>query len=74
MRPSNRIAVVGTLIELGLAALAGYLLFQLKTGALQASTTPEEAASTITGTLGAVMGAFGGVLIVTFFVLRRRGR
>jgi cytosine/uracil/thiamine/allantoin permease len=72
MNPSKRVLIVGIVIELGLAALGAYLLFQLKTGGLHAATTPEEAASTITSTLGGVMGALAGVLIVLYFVLRKR--
>jgi cytosine/uracil/thiamine/allantoin permease len=72
MNPSKRVLIVGIVIELCLAAFGAYLLFRLKTGGLHASTTPEDAASTITSTLGGVMGALAGVLIVLYFVLRKR--
>jgi hypothetical protein len=72
MKPSSRILIVGIIIELGLAVLAAYLLLQLKTGGLTAVTSPEDAASTITSVLGGIMGGLGGLLIVIFFVLRKR--
>ena len=74
MNPSKRVLIVGIFFELCLAALWAYLLFQLKTGGLHASTTTEEAVSAISSTLGGVMGALGGVLIVVYFVLRKKER
>ena len=73
MKPSNRVLIVGMAIELGLAALGAYLLFQLKSGGMTSATSPEEAASMIVSLLGMVMGGLGGLLVVIFFVLRRRG-
>jgi hypothetical protein len=72
MKPSKRIAIVGVVIELGLAGLWAYLVFQLKTGGMTASTTTEDAISTISSTLGAVMGGLGALLVLLFFVLRKR--
>ena len=72
MNPSKRIVIVGIVIELCLAAFWAYLLFRLKTGGLHAATTPEEAASTISSTLGGVMGALGGVLVVVYVLLRKK--
>jgi cytosine/uracil/thiamine/allantoin permease len=74
MNPSKRVLIVGIFFELCLAALWAYLLFELRTGGLHASTTTEEAVSTIGSTLGGVMGALGGVLIVVYFVLRKKER
>ncbi len=74
MKPSNRILVVGIIIELCLAGLGAYLLLQLKSGGMTAATSPEDAASTITSVLGTVMGLLGGLLVATFVVLRKRGR
>jgi len=66
--------IVGIFFELCLAGLWAYLILQLKTGGLHASTTPEDAISTISSTLGGVMGLLGGVLIVVYFVLRKKER
>jgi hypothetical protein len=74
MNPSKRVLIFGIFIEICLAGLWAWLLFQLRTGGLHASTTPEEAASTIGSTLGAVMGALGGLLVVVYFVLRKKER
>lgn len=74
MNPSKRVLILGIVIELCLAAFWAWLLFQLKTGRMHAATTPAEAASTISSTLGGVMGALGGVLIVVYFVLRKKER
>lgn len=73
MKPSNRILFIGVTIELLLAGIAYFLLTQLATGGLKPSTTVAEAASTVTSTLGGVMGAIGGVVLVAFVVLKRRG-
>ena len=72
MKPSNRIAILGIVIELCLAALWAWLLLQLKTGRMTAATTTADAVATISSTLGMVMGGLGGLLIVLFFVLRKR--
>ena len=74
MNPSKRVLIVGIFFEICLAVLWAYLLVQLKTGGLHASTTTEDAISTISSTLGGVMGALGGVLIVVYFVLRNKER
>jgi cytosine/uracil/thiamine/allantoin permease len=74
MAPSKRIAILGIIIEAGLAGLAWYLVTQLRTGAMQPSGTLEQAVSTILQTIGSVMGALAGVLIVAWFVLRRKER
>jgi hypothetical protein len=72
MNPSKRVLIVGIVIELLLFGLGAYLILQLKTGGLRASTTTEDAISTITSTLGGVMGALAGVLILVYFVLRKK--
>ena len=74
MNPSKRVLILGIFFELCLAALWAYLLFQLKTGGLHASTTTEDAIGTISSTLGGVMGLLGGVLIFVYFVLRKKER
>lgn len=72
MAPSKRILVLGLVIEAGLATLAWYLVAMLRSGTLQPSGTVDEAVSTILGTMGTLMGALAGVLIVAWFVLRKR--
>ncbi len=74
MKPSNRVLIVGIIIELCLAGLAAYLLLQLKSGGMTAATSPEDAASTITSVLGTAMGALGGMIVAAFIILRSRGR
>jgi hypothetical protein len=74
MQPSKRVLIVGIFFEICLAAFWAYLLLQLKTGGLHAATTPEEAASTISSTLGAVMGVLGAVLVFLYIVLRKKER
>lgn len=72
MAPSKRILILGIIIEAGLAGLAWFLVNQLRSGAMQPSGTLEEAVSTILQTMGSVMGALAGILIVVWFVLRRK--
>ena len=59
MNPSKRVLILGIVIEICLAAFWAYLLLQLKTGGLHAATSTEDAVSTISSTLGGVMGALG---------------
>lgn len=72
MQPSKRILILGIVFEIALAALAWYLISQLRSGAMQPSGTLEEAVTTITQVIGGVMGGLGGLLIVVYFVLRRK--
>ena len=74
MPPSKRILIFGLIIEIGLAALAWFLISQLQSGAMQPSGTVEEASATILQVLGTVMGGLGGLLIVVYFVLGRKER
>ncbi len=72
MKPSVRVMIAGVLLELALAGLAWYLTSQLQSGAMQPSGTLEEAVTTIMQVIGGVMGGLGGLLIVVYFVLRRK--
>lgn len=72
MKPSNRILLVGLIIETFLAALGVYLVMQITSGALTASVSPAEAKTTITTVLGAAMGGIDGLLLVIYIVLKRR--
>ena len=74
MPPSKRILIFGLIIEIGLAALGWFLISQLQSGAMQPSGTVEEASATILQVLGTAMGGLGGVLILVYFVLRRKER
>ena len=74
MPPSKRILIFGVIIEIGLAVLGWFLISQLQSGAMQPSGTVEEASATILQVLGTAMGGLGGVLIVVYFVLRRKER
>ena len=72
MKPSMRILLVGTVIELGLAWLCWFLINQMRTGAMQPSGTLEEAVSTILQIFGSIIGGLLGLLVVIFIVLRRK--
>ena len=74
MPPSKRILLMGIIIEIGIAVLGWFLIRQLQSGAMQPSGTVEEASATILQVVGSVMGGLGGVLIVVYFVLRRKER
>lgn len=73
MKPSNRILIVGILLEAMLFALGGYLLMQISSGGMTTTTSPAEAITTITTVLGTVMGALAGLLLILYIVLKRRG-
>ncbi|WP_219893708.1 hypothetical protein [Aquisediminimonas profunda] len=73
MKPSKRILILCGVFETLLAALGLYLLAQISSGAMTTTTSPAEAAKTITSVLGAAMGGLGGLMLVMYFVLKRRG-
>jgi len=73
MKRSTRLGIVLVVIEAGLAALWMWLLSGLRSGDLKPSGTAAEAAATVSSTIGGVMGALGGVLLVAIVVLRRKG-
>jgi hypothetical protein len=74
MKPSNRILILGILIEAGLFGLGAYLLMRLSNGSLRPTTSIAETTSTITTTLGGAMGGLGGLFFVIFLVLRKQGK
>jgi hypothetical protein len=73
MKPSNRILLVGVVVEAMLAALGIYLVMQISSGGMSTSVSPAEAKATITTVLGSAMGGLGGLLLVVYIVLKRRG-
>jgi hypothetical protein len=72
MKPSIRLLVAGIVIECLLAGIGAFLLNQLTTGQMHPTHSVPETASVITTTLGMAMGGIGGVVLVMFFVMRRR--
>jgi uncharacterized membrane protein len=74
MKPSNRILIAGLAIELLLGGIGAWLLMQLSTGVLKPTNSVAETASTITTILGGIMGGLGGLLLVLWFVARKRER
>jgi hypothetical protein len=73
VKPSKRILILCGVFETMLAALGLYLLAQISTGAMTTTTSPAEAAKTITTVLGAAMGGLGGLMLAIYIVLKRRG-
>ncbi|MCZ8163885.1 MAG: hypothetical protein O9315_17920 [Beijerinckiaceae bacterium] len=74
MKPSLRVMILLIVIELGLAGLWWYLLDALRTGELRPARSLAETVDTISVILGSAMGLVGGLLLVIWFVLRRRNR
>ncbi len=73
MKPSSRVLITGLIIELMLAAIGAYLVMQLKSGAMTASTNVADASATIMTVLGTVMGVLGGLILAIYVVQKRRG-
>lgn len=72
MKKSTR-ALVGLVgMDLVLAAGAAWMVWQVRTGAWNASD-PAEAIGRITSTAGAAIGVVTAVLLLAFVVHRRRG-
>lgn len=72
MKRSSRILIVGVILELFIAAIGIWLMMQMQSGQLTPSTTAADATATIFSVLGTVMGALGGLLIVSYFVAKRK--
>jgi uncharacterized protein (TIGR03382 family) len=73
MKKSKRIVILFVVVEALLAAIMVFLTLQVRSGALQTTVSPEETIARIGGSIGGVMGALGGFLLVFAWVLRRRG-
>ena len=73
MKPSSRVLIAGLIIELLLAGIGAYLILQLKSGAMTASTNVADATATITMVLGTAMGVLGGLILALYFIQKRRG-
>jgi len=72
MRKSTRALAGLVLIETLLFGGAAWMLSQVRSGGWTAPN-PAEAIATITQVAGAAMGIVAAVLLVTFFVHRRKG-
>ena len=72
MKKSTRALVGLVVLDVLFALGAAWMVWQTKTGAWHA---PDEAAaiSTITATAGGAMGIITAILLMAFFVHRRRG-
>ena len=75
MKKSKRIVILFFVVEALLASIIIFLIWFVRSGALP-TTSPEETLrpiQRIVESIGAVMGALGGFLLVFAWVLRRRG-
>ena len=72
MKKSKRILILCGVVEALLAAIIIGLVLQVKSGAWQTTDSPEETIGRIGASIGGVMGALGGFLLVYAIVLRRR--
>jgi hypothetical protein len=73
MKRSTRILILAAVAEAGLFALMVYLIAQTKSGAMATAMPVPEAISRIATGLGAAMGVFLAVCILTFLALRKKG-
>lgn len=73
MKRSNRLLIALVVIELLLAGIAMWLLSGISSGSMNTSVPPAEAATTITSTIGAIMGGLAGIIGFAWFVMRRKG-
>ena len=64
--------ILFVVVEALLAAIMIFLTLQVKSGAMQTTVSPEESIGRIGSSIGGVMGALGGFLLVFAWVLRRR--
>jgi uncharacterized protein (TIGR03382 family) len=73
MDKSKRIVIQFVVVEVLLAAIMIFLIAQVKIGTIQTTISSEETIGQIGTSIGGVMGALGGFLLVFAWVLRRRG-
>ena len=73
MKKSTRALLGLVVIDLLIGAGTLWLVMQIKSGASTTNVPPEEAISTITSTGGAAIGIVTGILLVVWFIRRRRG-
>ena len=73
MKRSTRVLILLVVLEVLLLGLGSWLLGGLADGSLHASASPADAAATVWSVLGGVAGALAGLLLVIWFVMRRRG-
>jgi hypothetical protein len=73
MKKSTRALVGLIVIESLLFVGAAWMVIQVQTGAWQATVSKAEAISTITSGVGGIMGFVAAVLLLAFFIHRRRG-
>lgn len=73
MKKSKRILILFAVVEVLLASIMIFLVLQVKSGAVQPAVSAEETIGRIGSSIGGVMGALGGFLLVFAWVLRKRG-
>jgi hypothetical protein len=73
MKKSTRALIGLIVIEALLFAGAAWMVVQIRTGEWQTVGSESDAISTITSTAGAVMGMVAAILIMAFFIHRRKG-
>jgi len=73
MKRSTWVLILLVVFEICLAGLWLWLMAGLRSGDLTPSGDPAEAVATVSETLGMVMGVLGGVMLVVWFALRRKG-
>ena len=72
MKTSKRFVILFFVVEALLAAIMIVLTLQVRSGAWQTTISPEDTIGRIGNSIGGVMGALGGFLLVLAWVLRRR--
>lgn len=73
MKKSTRALVGLVVLDVAIALGAMWMVLQIKSGAMTTNVPPGEVITTITTTAGAAIGAITGLLLVVWFIRRRRG-
>ena len=74
MKPSRRVLLLLVFLEIALVAFAWFLISSLRSGRMQPSGDLGVAITTITQTIGSVMGGLAGLLLVVCLILHRKER
>lgn len=73
MRKSTRALLGMVLLDLLLLAGTGWMVLQVRSGAWTTNVPPGEAIGTITSIGGGAIGVVSAVLIMAFFMHRKKG-
>ena len=74
MKPSTRLLLALVVIEAGLAGLWAWLMWNLRFGQLRPSGEMADTIATTSSVIGAAMGGLAVAVLISFAILRSKGK